>query len=107
MFKDLKNNPSLFSRSIGYTRSCDRTSLDSKTCMECKECLAPNVMMTSLFFPLPTFFFKEEMVQRHETEQRNHGSRVPWVLAENWVMIDDRKNPHGISRSFEWGLGVA
>ena len=47
------------------------------------------------------------MVQRHETEQRNHGSRVPWVLAENWVMIDDRKNPHGISRSFEWGLGVA
>lgn len=49
-------------------------------------------------FPLRPFF-KEEMVQRHETEQRNHGSRVPWVLAENWVMIDDRKNPHGISRS--------
>lgn len=33
-------------------------------------------------FSVADVFFKEEMVQRHETEQRNHGSRVPWVLAE-------------------------
>ena len=59
------------------------------------------------------FFFKEEMVQRHETEQRNHGSRVPWVVAENWVMIDDwlNKSPQerdGIIYIYSlWGVGVS
>lgn len=78
------------SRSIGQCSPGHVTEphLTGKNCMECKECVAPNVMMTSLFFRC-SCFFKEEMVQRHETEQRNHGSRVPWVLAENCVMIDD------------------
>ena len=73
--------------------------LTGKNDMECKECLAPNVMMTSLFFSVADVFFQEEMVQRHETEQRNHGSRVPWVLAEklgdDWWLLNKSPQERG------------